>query len=227
MFNDPKVSKIKLALTMDDFNLQILTIRKNASITIQNYIYRVETEVHKKDLGEAKGYLKRNDYLKKIDKKYKQRLVVVRDPIKRVVSYLSWPLPKLYEIYHINNPYFFLDNFEIMYKTNKIFFSHVVPQYDIINPLNLNDFTKVYKFEKLNKLEKKLQKIFNTDLTFSHLNKSKFVSNMILRDKPFRLGNLRKKDINFLIDFYEKDYRFLKGFYDKDKVYKEWKKLTK
>jgi len=216
------LKKINYAITVEEYDLQILTIRKNASITIQNFIYRFETEIMKKNVGLARGFLMRNNYLTPINRKYKNRFLIVRDPIKRFISFINWPLPILYKKYNVESFIFFFENFIKMYKTDFIFFTHVLPQNELLSDLTLNSFSKIYKFEKISKLEKKLQKVLKTDLTFNHINGSS-----IIRTTPFTLKELHKNHLDFLFEFYKEDYKFLKDFYNKDKIYKEWKKLTK
>ncbi len=159
----------------------------------------------------------------------KHRLIVVRDPIKRLLSSYSnrvdhhkelsfekmkWSNPKIAGSFDIYNPGLgqFIDNFEQYYRINSIY-HHSKP---VVNWFDggLEQFTKVYKIEETNSLQNDLSELLNLKVEFR-------------RDqtggRKIPIQDLNRSQVEFLMEFYRKDYELLRDYYSFDSFWKEWK----
>ncbi|MES9963645.1 MAG: glycosyltransferase [Candidatus Sedimenticola sp. 20ELBAFRAG] len=157
------------------------------------------------------------------------RFIVIRDPIRRFLSAYnnrvghhkeltyesvrekSPDALKNIEVFQPNITQF-IDDFETYYSVKSIR-HHTRPISEMLS-VGLSSFTHVYKIEELGKLKSELENRLGREIVIPRLQTGG--TDVDLRD-------LSRKQIEFLMDFYQEDYRLLSGHYDVDSVWREWR----
>ena len=161
------------------------------------------------------------------------RLVVIRDPIKRFLSaygnrvtfhselsreFVKNKFPDCYD----KIPYFdpglgqFIDNLKIYLNVGPIR-HHVRPLSFFLDGQDLSYFTDVYKMEDIPQFESKLSELFGQEVVFERKQTG---------GRKFELRDLSKAQINKLLKYYKKDYKLLKDYYSVESVWSEWKGVS-
>ncbi|WP_432472021.1 sulfotransferase family 2 domain-containing protein [Amphritea sp. HPY] len=160
-----------------------------------------------------------------------RRFVVIRDPVKRLLSAYSNRVTYHKELsekyirekaskYYDTIPYFdptldqFVDNLGV-YLNIGVIKHHVRPVSYFMEGEGLNYFTDVYRMEDISQFESDLSEVFEREVTFEH----KQTGGKKLSLKDLSAGQVRK-----LLKYYKKDYTLLRNYYSEDAVWEEWKK---
>jgi len=163
----------------------------------------------------------------------KQRVIVIRDPIKRFLSaygnrvgyhkelskeYLNRRLPIMHHFLPHLNPSLnqFIRYYKIYARVQTIK-HHTKPISSWLMGNDLSFFTDVYKIEELTKFEQDLSDLFNQEVKFPRKQTG---------GKKHTLKSLNKRQIRYLLKLYDEDYKLLKGHYTKEMVWDEWRSLT-
>jgi hypothetical protein len=160
------------------------------------------------------------------------RTVVLRDPVKRLLSAYSnrvlhhrelsydkvAPLgPKVYGTLPAFNPTLeeFIDQFE-EYMAVPAISHHAKPIADVIQ-CELNEFTHIYPIEQITQFASLLE---------GHLQKKIFLPRLQTGGAKLCLGNLSRAQLEKLIEFYRRDYELLAPYYSTDAIWKQFKEAN-
>ncbi len=157
------------------------------------------------------------------------RFIVIRDPIRRFLSAYNNRVGhhkeltyesvkerspgalKNIEVFQPNIAQF-IDDFEMYYSVEPIR-HHTRPISESLSD-GLASFTHVYRIEEIGKLRSELESRLGRDIGIPRLQTG---------GTDVDLKDLSRKQIEFLMDFYQEDYRLLNGYYDVDSVWREWR----
>jgi hypothetical protein len=159
------------------------------------------------------------------------RFIVVRDPIKRLLSaysnrvvhhkelskeYLSKQedLKKIFEEENIPfNPSLseFIRHFSFYQKVPSI--HHHTKPVVMFGIRNLSFYTHVYTIEQLHLLEEDLSQRYKKQMKLPRLQTGGL---------KLKVAQLSREEITFLLDFYTRDYELLADYYTKERILKEW-----
>lgn len=215
-----KVEKYKIAYT---------PMPKCASSTLKSIFYNLETE--KNVINPHQFY--NNPFLKTQNiniAAYQDyfKFVVIRDPIKRFLSYYNKNIiTEKSLLKHYGNKRFvfgldclpdinfFIEHLEDYIYTFRDVHHHTLCQSAYVDSY-LNHYDLVCKIENLNDLLARLSKICKKKLSSPNLMKSKKkVSNIFY--------SLSLKSLHKLIEYYAKDYALLQDYYSSEVILKEYK----
>ncbi|MCL2933755.1 MAG: sulfotransferase family 2 domain-containing protein [Trichodesmium sp. MAG_R03] len=216
-------------LDIEKYKIAYCPIPKCASSTIKSVFYKLETRqdtinphIHynnpffrtqQKSLKDYKNYYK---------------FVVVRDPIKRFLSYYSKNIIHSQSLANhyggksfafgldcIPNINFFIEHLEDYIYTFIDVRHHTLCQSAYISD-SLEDYDLICKIEDLDKLVIHLNKIIGFKINLPNLMHSqKNISNIF--------PELSLRSLEKLIEFYQKDYKLLKDYYLHDEIFREYK----
>jgi hypothetical protein len=170
--------------------------------------------------------------------KMRFRFIVLRDPIKRFLSmyndrvlakneldmdFLQEKQPLITKEFLNNSIPFrpFLSDFikYIIEYRKTISIGHHMTSIFWVTRGSLDIFTNIYKIEELNNLEKDLKDVFKDD-SFSFINRNVTADRS---KKYFGLRNLKEKDFEWLLNWYQKDYELVKDFYPIENIKEEYR----
>lgn len=216
----------------NDGNLGYRHIPKTACTSIKSALYELE-ESRAFSIEEYGVNIHRYVDLNKtrcIDD-CKKRFIVIRDPIKRLLSaygnrvtyhrelskefILKNSLLNYHKIKFFDPDLFqFIEEFETYLNVQTIS-HHTKPFSEFLDGETLDYFTDVFKIEDLHSLETDLAEYFNVDFHFERKQTG---------GRKYSISDLSKVHIEKLLAFYKNDYELFKDYYSVDDVWKEWKK---
>lgn len=205
-------------------------IPKTACTSIKHALY--ELEENEKFSKEKHGmhvhrYINKNR-VGSIDN-CEERFIVIRDPIKRFLSAYGNRVThheELSEKYikekaeeYLNEiPFFdpnlqqFVDNLNTYLKVGVIR-HHVKPISSFLQGDKLQCFTRIYRMENLNNLERDLSILYGKNVFFDRLQE---------KGKKHEVSDLTWGQLSKLLRYYKRDYVLLEGYYSKANIRREW-----
>jgi hypothetical protein len=162
------------------------------------------------------------------------RLVVIRDPVKRLLSAYSNRVlyhrqlsqanilkarPKLMDPIHVFDPDIscFLDNLSLYMQVHAIN-HHCKPLSLHLQGVSLEFFTHVIKIEESPILEQLLSQIYQHDVQLPRAQTG---------GKKIPLRVLSYEQLSKIVSFYEEDYELLHGYYSKEMIFDDWEEDRK
>lgn len=159
-----------------------------------------------------------------------RRFIVVRDPIRRLLSaygnrvchhyelsewFIAENYPQFYDKLEVFDPGLgqFLDGFNDYVKVRPIK-HHVRPISDFLKNQGLTYFTDVIKLECINQLEAEWSSLLKENVVLGREQTG---------GRKIPLNDLSSSQMDFLLDYYRKDYELLKGLYSIDSIWREWR----
>ncbi len=206
-------------------------IPKTATTSIKHALYELRTG--KKFSSQGKGHHIHNffrSFNPNIDDA-KFKFIVLRDPIKRFLSAYSNRVTHHKELSEnilkkSKNGRKLLENSTIPIDPNLHEFLEFFAYYKTIRQINhhtkpvtcfvetdLSFFDKVYKIENTQDLENDISLEYNTKFILARKQTG---------GKKFSLSDIKKSELDFLLDYYAEDYELMKDYYSKVDIIKEW-----
>lgn len=161
----------------------------------------------------------------------KKRFIVIRDPIKRLLSaygnrvtyhrelskaFILKKSPINYNKIKFFDPdlFQFVEEFETYLNVQTIS-HHTKPFSKFLDGETLDYFTDVYTIENIHSLEIDLAEYFDVDFHFQRKQTG---------GRKYAISDLPKAHVEKLLAYYKDDYELLKGYYSVDDVWEEWKR---
>ena len=211
-------------LVLRDSNLGYRFIPKVASSSIKSTLLTLEGVTQKNVHKLGKHNARIDDC--------KRRTIVIRDPIKRFLSaysnrveyheelgkeYLRGRFPIMHHFLpHLNPTLNQFIRYYTIYSKVPTIKHHTKPISSWLMGNDLSFFTDVYKIEELVKFEQDLSNLFKQDIKFPRKQTG---------GKKYTLKSLSKRQMNWLMNFYDQDYKLLKDHYTKEMAWSEWNSL--